>query len=197
MSPMPPSGTEPAGRGLSLDDSRPILRPSIAARATHRCPRVRRSAAVHSVLDFRRLDSAGICGHGVRRRKTGPDEAAMRATLAMAIVPLVMTTAAEARENPLPHDVAQFVERRDLCDHFRGEPYEGDPERQRFVEQQSNRFCRGTDQQLMDLKRKYSSNPAILSRLGVYEACVEAATHCRERAPENSSRHGAVLCDGV
>ena len=52
---------------------------------------------------------------------------------------------------PVPDDVTRFVERRDACEHFRGEaPY--DAERRRFLEQQTLKFCAGTDRELAQLK---------------------------------------------
>lgn len=56
---------------------------------------------------------------------------------------------ANAQGNILPHDITKFVERRDVCDHFRGEPYEGDAERRDFIERQLNEYCNGTDAELM------------------------------------------------
>ncbi len=98
----------------------------------------------------------------------------------MSIFLIAVSTVSGAREPPIPGDVANFIQRRDVCDHFRGEPYEGDPERRRFVEQQSNRYCTGTDRELAALRRKYSANPAVLDRLSGYETCIEAASNCRE-----------------
>jgi len=45
--------------------------------------------------------------------------------------------AARAEES-LPPDVKSFVEQRDACDHFRGEPYEG-PSEGELVEQKERR----------------------------------------------------------
>ncbi|MGE5305257.1 MAG: hypothetical protein ACM3TN_18255 [Alphaproteobacteria bacterium] len=47
----------------------------------------------------------------------------------------------------LPADVLKFKERRDLCDHFRGEdPY--DKERRKFLEENLKKYCAGTDRDL-------------------------------------------------
>jgi hypothetical protein len=40
--------------------------------------------------------------------------------------------AADNNDNPLPEDVTAFVERRDGCDHFRGE-YPYDEDRRKFL----------------------------------------------------------------
>ena len=69
-------------------------------------------------------------------------------------------------------DVAAFIERRDGCDHFRGEePY--DEERRAFLEKNIVELCSGTDQQLAALKIKYSSDPNVIAKLVQYEADIE------------------------
>jgi hypothetical protein len=72
-----------------------------------------------------------------------------------------------------PDDVAQFVERRQTCDHFRGEePYS--PERRAEIEAASDKFCRGTDRELAALRSKYRDNAAILKVLDAVEMDIEA-----------------------
>jgi hypothetical protein len=72
----------------------------------------------------------------------------------------------------LPTDVAKFIERRDGCDHFRGEePY--DAERRKFLESNIRKLCIGTDRELSTLRRKYSKNPRVISRLSEYEQKIE------------------------
>ncbi len=74
----------------------------------------------------------------------------------------------------LPVDVAKFKERRDLCDHFRGEePY--DAERRKFLEENLNKYCIGTDRELVSLRTKYSGNEAILRVLAGYEEKIEGS----------------------
>jgi hypothetical protein len=79
----------------------------------------------------------------------------------------------------LPPDVTRFIEQRDLCDHFRGEPFEGDEQRREFIGQQSNKYCTGTDRELSRLREKYSNSSLILHRLEKYEPCIEASSVCR------------------
>jgi hypothetical protein len=75
-------------------------------------------------------------------------------------------------QSALPADVLRFAERRDLCDHFRGEdPY--DAARRKFLEASTKRFCTGTDDQLKALKSKYSAKPEVLFRLNEYESQIE------------------------
>jgi len=72
----------------------------------------------------------------------------------------------------LPPDVAAFVERRDLCDHFRGEdPY--DEERAAFLKENIERYCTGTDAELARLKDKYSGDKAVMDILNGYEDDIE------------------------
>jgi hypothetical protein len=76
-------------------------------------------------------------------------------------------------QTTLPLDVARFVERRDGCDHFRGEePY--DEERRKFLHQRMLELCVGTDKQLSELKKKYRSNRAVMAKLNEYEVQIES-----------------------
>jgi hypothetical protein len=73
----------------------------------------------------------------------------------------------------VPEEVAQFVDRRQTCDHFRGEePYS--PERRAEIEEATEKYCRGTDRELAVLRAKYRNNAAILKVLDEYENDIEA-----------------------
>lgn len=89
----------------------------------------------------------------------------------------------------LPSDVLSFVNRRDGCDHFRGEPTDFNEaylkqtgeaglreqrERAEFVNQRIAELCIGTDAQLFALKARYAANPAVLTVLNTYEQKIEA-----------------------
>jgi hypothetical protein len=93
-----------------------------------------------------------------------------RGLVAIGGIFLASATLAQAR---LPEDVARFVERRDRCDHFRGEEA-FDAKRREFLEQQTLELCVGSDQQLAKLKKKYGSNKAVMTKLNEYEAQIEA-----------------------
>jgi hypothetical protein len=68
--------------------------------------------------------------------------------------------------------VERYVERRDICDHFRGEePY--DEERREFLHRRLVEFCAGTDKELAELKHKYRNNKAVTERLNRYEPFIE------------------------
>ena len=72
----------------------------------------------------------------------------------------------------LPADVAGFKERRDLCEHFRGEdPY--DRARRRFLGENLKKYCAGTDAELAGLKAKYKGNETVTKVLDKYEARIE------------------------
>lgn len=77
----------------------------------------------------------------------------------------------------LPSEVRTFIEERKICDHFRGEPAEGDsPEqvkRREFLLDSLDIYCAGTDKRLAALKRRYKANPAVMRRLNEFEERVE------------------------
>jgi len=62
-------------------------------------------------------------------------------------------------DTAFPQDVLDFIEKREACDHFRGE-YSGDPEidQGRKLYEQLDFYCPGTDKELFDLKTKYGNN---------------------------------------
>jgi hypothetical protein len=93
-----------------------------------------------------------------------------RAVVAIASLSFASAAIGQA---PLPQDVARFVERRDACDHFRGEEAY-DAKRRQFLEQQTLKLCVGSDKQLAELKKKYAGNKAVMTKLGDYEPEIEA-----------------------
>ena len=92
-----------------------------------------------------------------------------RAVIAVASISFASAAIGQAR---LPEDVARFVERRDACDHFRGEEAY-DAKRRDFLEQQTSKLCVGTDKQLAELKKKYAGNKAVMTKLADYEPEIE------------------------
>ncbi len=89
----------------------------------------------------------------------------------MCVVPLIHAADQKA-VSTLPEDVAKFKERRDLCDHFRGEDAY-DEERGKFLAESMKKYCTGTDKELTSLKTKYNNNAAILKTLADYEENIE------------------------
>jgi len=69
-------------------------------------------------------------------------------------------------------DIAQFTERREMCEHFIGEePY--DEERRAYLNKTIDETCTGTDRELAALKAKYADNPEITAKLSAYDDKIE------------------------
>lgn len=93
-------------------------------------------------------------------------------SLVVALVPVAGLAGAAERSPRLPPDVVAFAQKRDICDHFRGE--EGaDPARQNEIATALERTCKGTDSKLSALKQAYRSRSAVLKFLGKYEYPIE------------------------
>lgn len=95
--------------------------------------------------------------------------------VALGLLCAASAVAAEA----YPQEVAEFIERRELCEHFRQEPWpEGasaeDRERRAFIAAQFERYCSGSDGALEALKNKYGKDRAVVERLEEYEPDIEA-----------------------
>ena len=77
-------------------------------------------------------------------------------------------------DESLPREVQRYVDKREGCDHMRGEiPDRGEKQRMREVRREIRRLCKGTDKELARLKRKYAKNPAVMQRLGEFEPGIE------------------------
>jgi hypothetical protein len=86
-------------------------------------------------------------------------------------MPLFPVVASEA----LPRDVQRFVDKREGCDHMRGEiPEPGDKRRMQEVNREIQKLCKGTDKELAQLKKKYAKHPSVLQRLDEFEPDIEA-----------------------
>lgn len=78
-------------------------------------------------------------------------------------------------DSQLPQDVQKFVDRREGCDHMRGEiPDPSEKQRMKEVNREIEKLCKGTDRQLVQLKKKYASNKPIMQRLNEFEEGIEA-----------------------
>jgi hypothetical protein len=89
----------------------------------------------------------------------------------LALLSVLLTSCAY---HQLPVSVERFIERRDACDHFRGEiPEPGDKTRMEEVRQMIEKFCTGTDAELAALRTRYYADGAITERLGGYETRIE------------------------
>ncbi|MCI4588821.1 hypothetical protein MOK15_01685 [Sphingobium sp. BYY-5] len=73
---------------------------------------------------------------------------------------------------PFPREVTEFMVTRDSCDHFRGEePY--DAERRAYIEENVAELCQGSDAKLAMLRRRYASDPTVISALKGYQDRIE------------------------
>lgn len=77
----------------------------------------------------------------------------------------------------MPEDLRDFIEQRQACDHFRGEPVEGDdPEstaRRAFVASKIEETCRGSDAALARFKARHGADPEFLRVLNQFEDQIE------------------------
>lgn len=78
----------------------------------------------------------------------------------------------------LPHEVRAFVERREACDHFRGEPWpedDGESARARRAEltEKMRETCTGTDATLAGFRKKYREDAAVSAALAGFEDGIE------------------------
>ena len=69
---------------------------------------------------------------------------------------------------PLPPAVTRFIERRQGCDHWRGE-FSEDPARRRQIDAGARQACTGSDRELDRLRRVYRQNLAVRDALKGYE----------------------------
>jgi hypothetical protein len=68
----------------------------------------------------------------------------------------------------------EYMEKRDLCDHFRGEiPDAADTGRMAQVEKAIGQYCKGADARLASLKDKYKTDEAVQSALSGYDPHIE------------------------
>ncbi len=121
----------------------------------------------------------------------------MRILFIFAILVLAVSSA-YADSAPLPPEVEAFVRDRDLCDHFRGEPYEGNsPEqirRREFVSESLEIFCPGTDRRLAALKRRWKDNPEVMKVLEKYEERIEGKADFQSGFADRQVQHQSAIC---
>lgn len=71
-------------------------------------------------------------------------------------------------------DVFRFIEKREQCDHFREEiSGNSDIDNARDLNVELDRYCKGIDKELMQLKNKYKTNLTIIKKLDGYEENIE------------------------
>lgn len=86
---------------------------------------------------------------------------------------LSLTAHAEEQGTSCPPDVLKFIERREMCDHFRGEMPGDRSERAEDVNHELSRYCTGTDRELAALREKYAHQAETVKRLSAFDDCVE------------------------
>ena len=87
----------------------------------------------------------------------------------------------------LPGDVQRFVDRREGCDHMRGEiPDPGEKQRMKEVNREIRKLCTGTDKELARLKQKYTANSTVMQALSEFEPDIEAT---ETPAPKSKAKH--------
>jgi hypothetical protein len=88
---------------------------------------------------------------------------------------LILITAGHASATGIPDypfEVEEFIDSREMCDHFRGEePY--DQARAAFLSKMIEETCSGTDNELRRLMRKYQDISNIMKVLDRFEDNVE------------------------
>jgi|ERR1035437_4300855 hypothetical protein len=96
--------------------------------------------------------------------------------LALAML-LSVSFFAIADNKVIPREVKNFVAERSTCDHFRGEPFEGNSpeqiERREFIFDSLDIYCSGTEKRLAALKRRYKKNEAVMKQLNKFEEMTE------------------------
>jgi hypothetical protein len=89
---------------------------------------------------------------------------------------IALLAVSAAAETTLPKDVEQFINKREGCDHFRGEiPDPGQKRRMREVTREIQRLCTGTDIALAQLKKKYANDAVVMQSLEEFEPQIEAS----------------------
>jgi hypothetical protein len=77
-----------------------------------------------------------------------------------------------------PHEVRAFIDQRDSCDHFRGEPVPepaDDPggERRREIETALRKLCTDSDAELLRLRTRYRDDADVSAALETVQSRIE------------------------
>lgn len=98
---------------------------------------------------------------------TAPPSAPQADAVASAGSPATATATAS-----LPQAVITFQQRRDECDHLRGEePY--DKQRAAFLKAALAKACKGSDKALAALRKRFAQHPEALAALKPYQDRIE------------------------
>jgi hypothetical protein len=128
-------------------------------------------AAARSVWSGRRFYSGHASFGATNERERGCQlKLPVLAKLPIAASLAISVWLAQAAE--LPTDVETFSQKRDVCDHFRGEDSDN-PARMKEIAAALQKYCKGSDKALSDLKKKYKADESVLKYLTKYEERIE------------------------
>lgn len=83
-------------------------------------------------------------------------------------LPDANTTEAAAGANGVPAEVQAFIERREGCEHWAGEP-DYDEARRKQIEDAVKELCPGIDTELANLRKRFAKDPAVTAALADFE----------------------------
>ncbi|WP_228217214.1 hypothetical protein [Aromatoleum toluclasticum] len=114
-----------------------------------------------------RLQSSATCSFAALFTCGAPMHKIAQRTLVV-LMPILLNPALAAED--VPKDVAEFLKRGDLCEHFRQEPWpegrsEEETERRAFIVKQIEEFCTGLPEAAFNLQERYRGNPSVLKEL--------------------------------
>jgi hypothetical protein len=93
---------------------------------------------------------------------------------------LVMCVCTSALASDVPKEIAKFIERRESCDHWRGED-KYNKKRQAEINRAICQACTGTDAELKRLKQKFKDRPDIQAKLNNFEPQIESKDKTKTR----------------
>jgi hypothetical protein len=99
-------------------------------------------------------------------------------------------------ESGWPRDVKNYIESRELCDHFRSEAGDTSDDIRKSEIEEGLTNCEGTDARLASLKYLYAKSPEVMEKLRRYDTLIEG----NERGlPRDvwSYLTARVQCDGL
>lgn len=95
----------------------------------------------------------------------------MRTSACLALLALLFTACATTSDQ---QELQMFLNQREICDHLRGEIPDGDDkERQSEVLAGIQQHCRGTDDRLRRLKKRFAHDPQVMTTLNALEERIE------------------------
>ena len=84
----------------------------------------------------------------------------------------------QPRNPAIAQEARPFIIQRQGCDHFRGEPAYNEA-RRKFLVEQMEALCTGTDAELKRLRTKFADQPETIKALADFEDCIEYNSACK------------------